>query len=170
MLEDGESRDSIMRTLVCDSRFIARWSGRFLRERLAGMYARHPGRAPKPPPARLEARVLNRTLKHKPADGSTHWSSYKLAAELGDVSVSTVRRICDHGIKPQRSWSGTWSPTTRTWGIGFYKKYVYPFGPAIRYGCRMTCERLSIPDPQAGAHGACTCERQEPTQQAEQWL
>jgi len=82
MLEDGESRDSIMRTLGCDSRFIARWSGRFLRERLSGMYARHPGRAPKQPPARLEARVLNHTLKRKPADGSTHWSSYKLAAEL----------------------------------------------------------------------------------------
>ena len=103
MLEDGESRDSIMRTLGCDSRFIARWSGRFLSERLSGMYARHPGRAPKQPPARLEARVLNRTLKHKPADGSTHWSSYKLAAELGDVSVSTVQRIWrKHGVKPQQ--------------------------------------------------------------------
>lgn len=103
MLEDGESRDSIMRTLGCDSRFIARWSARFLSERLAGMYARHPGRAPTHPPARLEARVLNRPLKHKPADGSTHWSSYKLAAELGDVSVSTVQRIWrKHGIKPQQ--------------------------------------------------------------------
>ena len=44
MLEDGESRDTIMRRLECDSRFISRWSSRFLRERLAGMYARHPGR------------------------------------------------------------------------------------------------------------------------------
>ena len=103
MLEDGESRDGIMSALGCDSRFIARWSGRFLNERLAGMYARHPGRAPVQPPAKLEARVLNRTLKHKPADGSTHWSSYKLAAELGDVSVSAVQRIWrKHGIKPQR--------------------------------------------------------------------
>ncbi|KND56565.1 Mobile element protein [Candidatus Paraburkholderia kirkii] len=103
MLEDGESRDSIMRTLGCDSRFIARWSGRFLSERLAGMYARHRGRAPTQPPAKLEARVLKCTLKHKPADGSTHWSSYKLAAELGDVSVSAVQRIWrKHGIKPQQ--------------------------------------------------------------------
>ncbi len=103
MLEGGESRDSIMRTLGCDSRFIARWSGRFLSERLSGMYARHPGRAPKQPPARVEARVLNRTLKHKPADGSTHWSSYKLAAELGAMSVSAVQRIWrKRGIKPQQ--------------------------------------------------------------------
>jgi transposase len=103
MLEDGESRDTIMSRLECDSRFISRWSGRFLSERLAGMYARHPGRAPKQPPAKQEARVLNHTLKRKPADGSTHWSSYKLAAELRDVSASAVQRIWrKHNIRPHR--------------------------------------------------------------------
>lgn len=103
MLEDGESRETIMRRLGCDSRFLARWSSRFLSERLAGMYARHPGRAPKQPVAKLEARVLNRTLRHKPSDGSTHWSSYKLAAELGDVSVSSVQRIWrKHNIRAHR--------------------------------------------------------------------
>ena len=103
MLEDGESRDTIMQRLECDSRFISRWSSRFLSERLAGMYARHPGREPKQPPAKLEARVLSYTLKRKPADGSTHWSSYKLAAELGDVSVSAVQRIWrKHNVRPRR--------------------------------------------------------------------
>jgi transposase len=103
MLEDGESRDSIMSRLECDSRFISRWSRRFLSDRLAGMYARHPGREPKQPPEKLEARVLGYTLKRKPADGSTHWSSYKLAAELGDVSVTAVQRIWrKHGVRPQR--------------------------------------------------------------------
>ncbi len=103
MLEDGESRDTIMRRLECDSRFISRWSSRFLSERLAGMYARHPGREPKQAQAKLEARVLSYTLKRKPMDGSTHWSSYKLAAELGDVSVSTVQRIWrKHNVRPQR--------------------------------------------------------------------
>jgi transposase len=103
MLEDGDSRDTIMGRLECDSRFIARWSSRFLKERLAGMYARHPGRAPKQPPAKLEARVLNHTLKRRPGDGSTHWSSRKLAAELGDVSFSAVQRIWrKHGVRPHR--------------------------------------------------------------------
>ena len=103
MLEDGESRDTIMQRLGCDSRFISRWSSRFLSDRLAGMYARHPGREPKQPPEKLEARVLGYTLKRKPADGSTHWSSYKLAAELGDVSVTAVQRIWrKHGVRPQR--------------------------------------------------------------------
>lgn len=103
LLEDGETRQAIMSKLECDSRFITRWSSRFLEERLAGMYARHPGRAPQQPPAKLEARVLNHTLKRKPKDGSTHWSSRKLAEELGDVSFSTVQRIWRaHGVRPHR--------------------------------------------------------------------
>jgi transposase len=103
MLAEGASRTSIKQRLECDSRFIARWSARFLTDRLAGMYGRHPGRAPKQPAAQLEARVLNRTLKRKPADGSTHWSSRKLASELGDVSFSTVQRIWrKHGVRPHR--------------------------------------------------------------------
>ena len=103
MVEDGESRDTIMSQLRCDSRFISRWANRFLSERLAGMYARHPGRAPKRPVAKLEARVLNCTLKRKPPDGSTHWSSYKLAAALGDVSASSVLRIWRrHSVRPHR--------------------------------------------------------------------
>src|SRR6218665_1423426 len=53
MLEDGQSRDTIMQRLECDSRFISRWSSRFLSERLAGMYARHPEPPPKQPPAKL---------------------------------------------------------------------------------------------------------------------
>lgn len=103
MLDDGESRDSVMSQLGCDSRFISRWSGRFLQERLAGMYARHPGREPVQPTAKLEARVLSHTLRRKPADGSTHWSSRKLAAELGDVSASAVLRIWrKHAVRPHR--------------------------------------------------------------------
>lgn len=55
------------------------------------------------PVAKLEARVLNKTLRHKPKDGSTHWSSRKLAAELGDGSFSTVQRIRrKHGLQPHR--------------------------------------------------------------------
>ena len=101
MLDDGETREAIMQRLRCDSRFISRWSSRFLAERLAGLYARHPGRAPVHPPEKLEARVLNLTLKHRPPDGSTHWSSYKLAAALGDVGASTVQRIWrKHGVRP----------------------------------------------------------------------
>src|SRR6218665_3384106 len=80
MLEEGKSRDTIIQMLESRSVCTPRWSSRFLSEPLAAMYARHPGRAPKQPPAKLEARVLNYTLRRKPSDGSTHWSSYKLSA------------------------------------------------------------------------------------------
>lgn len=103
MLDAGANSTAIKRSLGCDSRYLARWSGRFQKDRLAGMYGRHPGRAPRQPVAKLEARILNRTLRHKPADGSTHWSSRKLAAELGDVSFATVQRVWrKHGVRPHR--------------------------------------------------------------------
>lgn len=42
-------------------------------------------------------------MKHTPKDGSTHWSSRKLAAELGDVSFSAVQPIWrKHGLQPHR--------------------------------------------------------------------
>jgi len=58
------------------------------------VFARYAGRERYKVTERLEARVLAWTTKRKPADGSTHWSSRKLAAELGsDVSHMTVARI-----------------------------------------------------------------------------
>jgi hypothetical protein len=42
-------------------------------------------------------------VDHQPADGSTHWASRKVAAELGDLSPMPVPRIwAKHGIKPHR--------------------------------------------------------------------
>jgi transposase len=102
LLDEGVSRDAIMEALGCDSRFIATWKSRFVEERLAGLYARHPGRAPRRNLPRLEARVLDYTLKRKLRDGSTRWSSRKLAAELG-VSFMDVQRIWRrHEIQPHR--------------------------------------------------------------------
>jgi len=102
MLDEGESWSAIKRELGCDSRFISTWAGRFVQSRLGGLFARHPGRAPTRDPAKLEARVLERTLKHKPRDGSTHWSSRKLAAEL-KLPFMTVQRIWrKHNVQPHR--------------------------------------------------------------------
>ncbi len=102
LLDEGASWSTIKQELGCDSRFIATWSSRFIEQRLAGLFARHPGRAPLRDPAKLEARVLDQTLKHKPRDGSTHWSSRKLAAEL-KLPFMTVQRIWrKHNVQPHR--------------------------------------------------------------------
>jgi transposase len=92
LLDKGASRDAIMKMLGCDSRFIATWKSRFVEERLAGLYGRHPGRAPRRELLRLEARVLDSTLKRTPRDRSPHWSSRTLATELG-ISFMDVQRI-----------------------------------------------------------------------------
>ncbi|MFM9428928.1 transposase [Variovorax sp. GrIS 2.14] len=100
---DGERRVDIRTKLACNDGLVSRWTRAFEFEGVAGLVSLHPGRAPKRPVAKLEARVLNKTLKHKPLDGSTHWSSRKLAAALGDVSFSAVQRIWrKHGVQPHR--------------------------------------------------------------------
>lgn len=89
-------------SIAASDSYIDHWSNRFESDRLAGLFARHADRERYKVTDRLEAQGLARTTKHKPADGSTHWSSRKLATELGDnISHMTVARIsAKHGIKP----------------------------------------------------------------------
>jgi len=99
----GDRRVDVRSKLACNDAFVTRWTSAYDAQGLAGLVSLYPGRAPKRPVAKLEARVLARTLKHLPKDGSTHWSSRKLAAELGDVSFSAVQRIWrKHAIRPHR--------------------------------------------------------------------
>ena len=104
LLAEGCTWAEIRTKLDCADSYISRWSQRFEAERLAGLFARHAGRERYKVTDRLEARVLAWTTKRKPADGSTHWSSRKLATELGgDISHMTVTRIwAKHGLKPHR--------------------------------------------------------------------
>ena len=102
LLADELTWAQIRAKLDCGDSYIDRWSKRFASDRLAGLFARHDGRERYKVTERLEARVLARTTKHQPADGSTHWSSRKLAAELGgDISHMTVaRKARTHALYP----------------------------------------------------------------------
>ena len=103
LLAAGLTWAEIRAKLDCRDSYIDRWSKRFAADRLAGLFARYAGRERYNVTDRIEARVLAWTTKQKPGDGSTHWSSRKLAAELGDRSHMTVTRIwAQHGIKPHR--------------------------------------------------------------------
>lgn len=104
LLADGLTWADIRTKLDCSDSYINRWSSRFTSERLAGLFSRHAGRERYKVSDRIEARVLARTTERKPADGSTHWSSRKLAAELGGaISHMTITRIwAKHGLKPHR--------------------------------------------------------------------
>ncbi len=103
LLAEGLTWAEIRAKLDCSDSYIDRWSKRFAVDRLAGLFARYAGRQRYKVTDRIEARVLAWTSKHKPADGSTHWSTRKLAAELGGISHMTVSRIwAKHRIKPHR--------------------------------------------------------------------
>jgi transposase len=104
MSADGVAFNQIRQRLNCDVRFIQRWRERFTTERVAGLTSQPRGRPANKIDARLEARVLRYAVTRKPADGSTHWSSRKLSAELGGViSHNAIAKIWRaHGIKPHR--------------------------------------------------------------------
>jgi transposase len=101
MLDQGLTWSAIGQQLPCTPDYISRWKGRFQAERLGGLYARHRGRAPADDLARLEARVLAWTQK-PPSDGSTHWSTRKLASALGVSHMRVARIWAKHGLKPHR--------------------------------------------------------------------
>ena len=103
LLAEGLTWTEVRAKLDCSDSYIDRWSKRFAAERLAGLFARHAGRQRFKVTEQVEAKVLAWTTKRKPTDGSTHWSSRKLATELGGVSHMTISRIwAKHRLQPHR--------------------------------------------------------------------
>src|SRR5215831_3338064 len=96
-LSEGERRELSQRAASRSGRAD---DGR--RERLAGLFSRHAGHGPRKLTPRLEARILDWTLKRKPADGSTHWSTRKLGSALSISHMMVARVWAKHGLKPQR--------------------------------------------------------------------
>jgi transposase len=102
LLDAGETWAAIREKLDCNDAFIDRWSKRYLAERLAGLFSRHAGQEATRLTPQLEARILDFTVKRKPADGSTHWSTRKLAGQLGVSHMMVARVWRKHALSPQR--------------------------------------------------------------------
>src|SRR5499427_4785942 len=101
MLAEGQSYLEIRQALGCNGNYISRWKQRFGEQRLAGLYARHPGRAVEKQTPKLEARILAWTRK-SPSDGSTHWTTRKLARQLGINHMMVARVWKRAGLQPHR--------------------------------------------------------------------
>jgi transposase len=102
MLSAGGSYSEISKRLGCTVDYISYWRGRFKQNRLIGLDSRDPGVGRRRNSAQIEARILEWT-RREPTDGSTHWSSHRLAKEVG-ASQSTVSRVWrKFGIQPP-SW------------------------------------------------------------------
>jgi transposase len=101
LLAEGSSYTQVQEKLGCTAPFISKWKRRFLEERLAGLYARHEGRPVQVLTSQMEARILSWTQK-KPTDGSTHWSTRRLAKKLGIHHMMVARTWKKHGLQPHR--------------------------------------------------------------------
>jgi transposase len=101
LLAAGANWAHIRTQLSCGDSYIARWSRRFAAERLAGLYSRHCGQPTTVLTPKLEARILDLT-RRGPQDGSTHWSTRRLAKILGLSHMMVARVWARHGFKPHR--------------------------------------------------------------------
>jgi transposase len=101
MLADGASFAAISAAVGCFPDYINRWKQRFEREGLAGLRAKYCGQPPTLRTPALEARILAKT-RQAPPDGSTHWSTRKLAKAMG-VSHGLIAQVWRRaGLQPHR--------------------------------------------------------------------
>jgi transposase len=100
-LASGRGLRQTAASLSCSTSYVQRWLGRFRSERLGGLVARHKGRAAAKGAAKLEARILEWT-RRGPDDGSTPWSTRRLARKLGTTHRAVVRVWNRYGLQPHR--------------------------------------------------------------------
>lgn len=100
-LAAGETYAAIGRALRCAPAYISRWRQRFEHDRLSGLRSRYRGQPPRVRTPAMEARILAKT-RQTPSDGTTHWSTRRLAKAL-DVSHMLVARVWRRaGLQPHR--------------------------------------------------------------------
>lgn len=100
-LADGQGQRSVARDMRCSINTVRLWRQRFQQEGLAGLYGRHQGRQVLEATSALEAQILERT-RSAPKDGSTHWTTRKLATELGISHMRVARTWAKAGLKPHQ--------------------------------------------------------------------
>ena len=100
-LADGQGQRSVARDMRCSINTVRLWRQRFQQEGLAGLYGRHQGRQVLEATPALEAQILERT-RSAPKDGSTHWTTRKLATELGISHMRVARTWAKAGLKPHQ--------------------------------------------------------------------
>ena len=84
-----------------DSDTVHRWRTRFAQSGPAGIGVIAKGRGRKSSlPAGAVAEVLRLTQHEQPADGSTHWTTRSMAAQVGIGKDAVARIWSDHGLKP----------------------------------------------------------------------
>ena len=100
-LAEGQPQRTVARQMRCSINTVRLWRERYEAEGLGGLYARHQGRQVEAKSPALEAKILDCT-RRLPKDGSTHWSTRKLAEELGISHMRVARTWAKAGLQPHR--------------------------------------------------------------------
>lgn len=101
LLSEGRTYREIAELVDCSEPFISKWRRRFETDRLAGLYTRHAGRTATALTPKMEARILEWT-RRAPTDGTTHWSTRRLAKRLKVHHMMVARVWQKNGIQPHR--------------------------------------------------------------------
>jgi len=99
---DGATNREVARLLRGEEHTVGKWRKRFIEQRVAGLYDEPRVGAPRTIADDEVEAVVVKTLETKPK-GRTHWSTRKLAANVG-LSHSSIGRIWrTFGLKPHMS-------------------------------------------------------------------
>jgi transposase len=101
MLANGDSFSTITAAVGCYPDYVSRWKQRFQADRLPGLRAKYRGQPATVRTPAMEARILAKT-RQRPPDGSTHWSTRKLAVVLGVSHVLVALVWQRAGLQPHR--------------------------------------------------------------------
>jgi transposase len=106
---EGLDNKRVARKLRCSVGMVGKWRGRFLKDRLDGLYDEpRPGAPRRVSDAQVE-RVIVQTLESTPR-GQTHWSTRELSKATG-LSRMTICRIWHaFGLQPHRTETFKLSP------------------------------------------------------------
>jgi transposase len=112
---DGQTNQAVADQLGSWPQTVAKWRGRFVRERREGRTAEpRPGRPRTITDAQVE-QVLTKTLEEPPPHQDTHWSTRSMAKATG-MSQTAISRIWRAvGLKPHLA--ETWKLSTDPQGI-----------------------------------------------------
>jgi transposase len=97
---EGSTNKGVAAGLGTREQTVARWRGRFVRDRLAGLTDEPRSGAPRRISDERVEEVIVKTLEEKPASGDTHWSTRGMAraAGLSQTAISRIWRA--FGLKP----------------------------------------------------------------------
>jgi len=99
------SNRKVAHRLGLNAATVGKWRKRFVEQRISGLHDELRPGAPRSIDDERVAMLINTTLKTKPADGSTHWSTRTLAEHTG-ISKSAVQRFLSlFAVQPHRAES-----------------------------------------------------------------